>query len=260
MSLRVIVPDSHGSFICQAAMKAFLKDLKALDPEEIVMLGDHVDVGGILSSHKKSAKEDLEYSYMQDIECANVFLDAIQKCAPRAQTHYLEGNHCGRLERWACNTFDNKADANYLISKFAPQHLLKLNERGIKFYRMHQFYQGCSVPGTIKLGKCYFVHGISANKFATATHVERFGANVCHGHVHRAQSHVIRTVASGEIGAWCPGTLMELQPTYQHSSPSNWSHGYAVQLVNKSSQTFLHINVPIVKGISMLNEFVNRVK
>lgn len=256
--IRVIIPDSHGSYISQPAMKAFIKDLKALDPDEIVMLGDHVDCSGVLSSHPKTSLEDLEYSYMRDIECANIFLDAIQANAKKATIHYIQGNHEQRCEKWALGAFDNDKDVKYVLSHFAPEILLKLRDRQVHFYRMHQFYQGLTVPGTIKLGKCYFVHGISANKHAAATHVERFGANIVFGHIHRVQSYVSRTVAAGDVGAWCPGTLAELQPTYQHSSPTNWSHGYGIQFVNKPTGSFLHLNVPIIKGQSLLLDLTSK--
>jgi len=261
LSIRVIIPDSHGLFIDKLAKAAFLHDLKALDPVEIVMLGDHVDCSGLaFCTHKRSSVADQEYSYKRDIAEANSFLDEIQKMAPAADIHYLEGNHENRLERWAANTFDCRDDSEYILSRMSPSALLNLKQRGIRFYQMNKTYMGISSPGAMKLGKCFFTHGISCNKFATATHVERFGANVVHGHTHRAQTHMVRTVTAGEIGGWCPGTLSQLQPTYLHSSPSNWTHGYGLQFINRASGTFLHLNVPIVRGKSLLLELTNKIK
>lgn len=252
--IRCIVPDSHGSQISRSAMQAFLQDLKQLDPEEIVMLGDHVDCSGTFSSFKRQTKEDLEYSYLRDIECAGAFLDAIQENAPRAKIHYLQGNHEYHVERFCVNAFGNKDDANFVGKLLDPATLLDLKGRGIRYYRLHTTYDGLSIPGTIKLGKCYFTHGISANKHATATHVEKFGGSICHGHTHRAQSYLTRTISSGEIGGWCPGTLSKLQPIYMHTNPSSWVHGYALQFFNKKTGAFLHINVPICRNQSLLRE------
>lgn len=249
--IRVIIPDSHGSLIDQKAARAFLADLKRLDPDEIVFLGDHVDAGGFWSNHKPSAREDLEYSYAKDIEAANDFLDDIQIRAPRAKMHYLEGNHEWHVERWAVQNLGHTLDTDMLVGALAPHSLLRLKARGIQFYRHLEKYQGLGVPNTIKLGHCYFTHGIKANKYATASHVETFGANVVHGHTHRAQEHKTKTIRSEVIGGWCPGTLAQLQPTYLHTAPSSWTHGYAVQFVSKSGR-FLHINVPIVSGESLL--------
>lgn len=258
--IRCIIPDSHGKYIDRNAMQIFLADLKELDPAEIVMLGDHVDCSGVFTTHKKSYKEDIEYSYLRDIEYAKVFLEALQQCAPKATIHYLEGNHEQRVERWAVNTFENIGDVNYLLGNFSPATLLGLKERNIRYYRMAEKHDGIALPGVIRLGKCHFVHGIAANKYATSKHLDRFGANVVHGHTHRMQAHTTRTVGAGEIGAWCPGTLSELQPLYMHTSPSEWSLGYGVQLVNEKTGTFLHVNVPICEDTSLLHPLLYKTK
>ena len=46
VTLRVIVPDSHGCFVDQAAASAMLADIKLLKPSSIILLGDHLDCGG----------------------------------------------------------------------------------------------------------------------------------------------------------------------------------------------------------------------
>lgn len=258
--IRLIVPDSHGAYIDKQAMKVFLQDLSALDPDEIVMMGDHVDCSGVFSKHKRSYRDELEYSYKKDIEYARLFLDAIQSNAPRAKIYYIEGNHEQRAERWAVDTFSHPDDVSYAMSTFGPAAQLDLDGRGIEFFRMSEFYCGLTIPGTIKLGKCHFVHGICANKYATATHLEKFGDNVVHAHTHRMQQHSKRTVANGEIGAWCPGTLSELQPLYAHTNPTDWSHGYGLQFVNAKTGSFLHLNVPIVNGQSLLFPLVSRLE
>lgn len=258
MSLRVIVPDSHGCEIDPKAEKAFLADLKKLDPDEIVMLGDHVDVSGIYSSHQNGYISDMRYSYEEDIAAARKFLDSIQKLAPRARIHYLEGNHENHVQRWVSRTYLHAKDAKAVKGLLAPEAKLKLKSRGIKYYEMSEMYHGLTVRGTIKLGKCYFVHGISAAKQAASVHLDTFGACVVFGHVHRAQSIIRRTVAAEEIGAWCPGTLAKLQPLYCHTRCTDWTHGYAVQLVNTTG-TFLHVQVPIVRGTSMLHPLIERI-
>jgi predicted phosphodiesterase len=256
--LRVIVPDSHGSYIDTRARDSFLSDLKWLNPREIVMLGDHVDVSGVFSSHPRNYVEELRYSYEDDIAAAAKFLDAIQRNAPSAAIHYMEGNHEQHAERWCARMFTHAKDARAVASGLDPASKLELKRRGIAYYRSDTRYMGIAVPGTIKLGKCLFTHGSCAGKHATSAHLDRFGTNVVHGHTHRAQSVVRRTVHAGEIGAHCPGTLAELQPLYLHTGLSDWSHGYAVQFVERNG-TFLHINVPIVKGASMLRPLIDTV-
>lgn len=252
--IRVIIPDSHGSRIDKNAEKAFLTDLKALgdNVEEIVCLGDHVDVDGIFSKHPRKCQEDLEYSYYNDLEASNGFFDEVQARAPKAQIHYLEGNHEFRVERWAAENISNQRDVRLFVEGNSPQFKLRLKDRGIKFYRQMGFYMGISIRNTIRLGHCYFTHGICHSKHATAKHVEKFGSNIVHGHTHRVAEYMTKTVRSDAIGGWCPGTLMELQPTYKHTEPTDWAHGYGIQFVDKPTGTFMHVNVPIIKGKSLL--------
>lgn len=253
--VRVIIPDSHGKHIDQPAATAFLKDLKRLDPDEIVMLGDHLDCAGTFSKHARSYADEMGETYEDDCYAANLFLDGIQKCAPKASIDYIEGNHEYRVERWAAETFVHEKDAKNLLERIGPQAALEMKSRGIRYYRRGEFYQGLAIPGTIRKGKVFFTHGISHSKHADTVHLARFGASVVFGHVHRSMSTIERTVTSTGHGAWCPGTLAKLQPLYFHTAPTSWTHGYAVQFLNKSGQ-FLHVNVPIHKGQSLLNDLI----
>jgi len=78
------------------------------------------------------------------------------------------------------------------------------------------------------------------------------------GNTHRMDEYTIRNVASGTISAWSPGCLCNLQPLWLHTNPTDWTHGYGLQLVNEDG-TFLHINVPIIDGKSYLQPLVKAI-
>jgi predicted phosphodiesterase len=261
--IRVIVPDSHGCFIEQEAADAFIEDVRHLDPDEVVMLGDHVDCSAIFSQHPRNYLDDLVYSYEDDVGAADKFITAIEKAAPRAVRHgaidYLEGNHEQHVERWISRTLQHAKDAEAMRDLLSPDRRLRLKERGIKYYRAAQFHHGLPIRGAIRKGKCVFLHGYRANKYATASHLDDLAVNLVHGHTHRSQSFVKRTI-SGEIGAWCPGTLAQLQPLYQHTSQSTWSHGYGLQIVDEKTGMFCHVNVPIARGKSVLRTILRTPK
>lgn len=254
---RVVVPDSHGNHIDMPARDAFLRDLRGIEPREIVMLGDHLDCGGTFNSHQRNYTKEMTESYEDDVEAANRFLDAIQRAAPKAAIYYLEGNHEAHVERWASRIFQSHKDAEGYLERMGPQAVLDLKRRGIRYFRCSEMHMGLAVPGVIRLGKCFFTHGMSHSKHAAATHLARVGANIVFGHVHRVMSVVERTVTSAGFGAWCPGTLAKLQPLYRHTAPTDWSHGYGLQLVSSNGQ-FVHINVPIAKGHSLLPKALRR--
>lgn len=238
-----------------------LNDLDALKPKEIIMLGDHLECGGFLAEHHTLGYvAQAEYTFEDDILAANLLLDEIQKRVPRASIDYLEGNHEFRISRWCLSAaLRNAVDAAYLLKMHAAENVLHLARRGIQYYKQGKFYDNCRIPATIKRGKCYYTHGFSHGKHAAARHLQKFGACVVFGHVHKMMAASDRTVKDGEIGAWCPGCLSTLQPLWKHTDPTDWTHGYALQLVRKDGD-FLHINVPIIEGKSYLMSLTQQVK
>lgn len=252
---RVIIPDSHGNKISRHAASAFLADLKRISPKEIVMLGDHLDCGGFLAQHHAMGYvAECDDSYEDDVAATNEFLDQIQKAAPKARIHYIEGNHESRVEKWCVTmALRSKRDAGMLLSAFGPIAALRLDKRGIAYYRTNGRYHGVTVPGTIRLGKCHFTHGFGFGRNATMDHVCKAAASIVHGHTHRSQGAVIRTIGTGVVSGYCPGTLAQLQPMYAHNRPTDWSHGYGYQIVDKTGQ-FIHLNVPIVNGRSLFRK------
>lgn len=259
--IRVVIPDSHGAHIDPAAMGALLSDLQLLGQvDEIVMLGDHLDCGGTFSNHQRNYTHEMTESYASDVAAANDFLDRIQELAPGARIDYLEGNHEQHVERWAARNFDAFDDARMVVDAIGPEGALCLAKRGIRYFKRSEMYDGLSVPGTIKRGKCFFVHGVSHAKHADAAHLQRFAANVVFGHVHRVMSIGERTVECDAFGAWCPGTLARLQPLYRHTAPTSWQHGYGVQFVHAGTGTFVHFNVPVYQGESFLKNVVDSLR
>lgn len=244
--IRLIVPDSHGHHIDPDAVKAMFKRIKpfADDIREIVLLGDHLDCGGFFSSHHKPCHiSEIEDDYEKDYEAANKFLDKLQAACPRAiRIHYLGGNHEHRIHKWCAQNFSKRRDAQLLFDALKPERVLDLDRRGIQYYEYNESHQGLKVPGAIRLGKCYFVHGITHGVHCAATHLNYFRDNVVFGHVHRIQSHYANTVTS-TIGAWCVGTLAHIQPYYFHGVPTNHVNAFGWQEVAKSGLFQMHTEV-----------------
>lgn len=251
-TVRVICGDVHGSRMDRPAVDAFLADLERWQPDEIVLLGDMVDCGGFAAQHHVLGYvAETEYSFQDDIAAGNWFLDRVQELAPQAQIHYIEGNHEDRVERWIVDQVrSNTRDGEFLRAILAPNALLHLEERRILFYRRSECHIPGFPPGWVKMGKIFFVHELGKSKNAAADSVSRTAGNVVFGHTHRedSASRVLPNV--GLVKAWNPGCLCQRQKLYMHSNPSDWSHGYAVQIVESSGE-FLHLNIPIWEGRSL---------
>jgi len=188
--IRISVGDSHGMMMDKLAVAAFLSDLKLFDPDEVVLGGDMMECGGWLAKHQPIGYVALcDYSYQEDCRATNWLLDEIQKNAPRAEVHYIEGNHEDRIERWIVDqTMAHKRDADFLREAFSPQSMLRLAERGIKYYRRSEVYGDGLPRGWIKLGQMYFTHELGASKNAARAAAEKTAGNVTFFHTHREDS------------------------------------------------------------------------
>jgi len=252
--IRLVIPDTHGTFIDKAAVRAMLQDAVQYGVREVVLLGDHVDCGGFLAQHHTMGYvAEADYSYTDDITAANVFLDEVQKACPDAATYYICGNHERRVERWCLTAaLSRSIDASLLLKSLDPRYLLHLEERGIKYiHTLDDSLSGGQTRNTLELGKCLFLHGYSHAMHATQKTLNDLARNAVVGHIHRRQSFS-RTTHDSEISAWCPGCLCERRKYYMHARPTHHAHGYGLQIVNKSGE-FLHINVPIIDGKSYLS-------
>lgn len=252
---RVVIPDSHGAHLDPIAAKAFLDDLEVLKPREVVMLGDHMDCGGFLAMHHTLGfLPETDYTFSDDVEACNTFLDEIQKrCGPlkNGNFDYIEGNHEHRITKEIIKwTIRNPRDSAFLHRMFGLQACLGLDKRGIRLVERGLQYDGLQKRGTIRRGKCLFAHGTRAGIYACRQALQDVSANICTGHTHRISCFFQETV-NGIIGSWQFGCLCKLHPLYGDTHVSNWAHGYGLQ-VCKDDGTFLTITVPILNGQSYL--------
>jgi len=257
--VRVSAGDVHGMRMDRAAVVAFLSDLKTLDPDEIVLGGDIVECGGWLAKHQPIGYVAYcDYSYQEDIAAAAWFLDEIQKAAPRAEIHYIEGNHEDRVERWIVDqVMAAKRDAEFLHAAFSPSALLRLKERGIPYYRRSEIYVEGLPRGWIKRGDMFFTHSLAYSKNAARDAAQKTAGSVTYFCTHRRDAATIVFPAVGLVEAFNPGCLSQMQPIWKHSDPTTWSQGYAIDYVATSGAS-MRVQVPIWRGVSQTAAMVER--
>jgi hypothetical protein len=259
--VRVSAGDVHGMMMDRAAVDAFLRDVRTLDPDEVVLGGDIVECGGWLAKHLPIGFiATCDYSYQEDINAASWFLDELQKAAPRAEFHYLEGNHEDRVERWCVDqTMAHGRDAEFLRLAFSPMALLRLKERGIPYYRRTEIY-GTGLPrGWMQLGKMFFTHALAYSKNAARDAAIKAAGNVTFFCTHREDTATVVFPGIGIVKAFNPGCLSQMQPIWKHSDPTSWSQGYAIDFIAKSGN-FQRIHVPIWRGESLAGSMIERFK
>jgi len=259
--VRVSCGDLHGMMMDNKAVSAFLDDLKILDPDEVILGGDMLECGGWLAKHQTIGFVALcDYTYQEDIKATSKFLDEVQKRAPRAEIHYLAGNHEDRVEKWIVDqTMANKRDAEFLRKAFSPEYVLRLEERGVRYYRRSEIYGEGLPRGWIKRGKMFFTHELGKSRNAAAQSVDKTAGNITFFHTHREDMATRVFPDVGLCKAFNPGCLCTIQPVWQNSNVTNWSQGYAIDFIAKS-ENFQRVHVPIWRGKSLAGAMVERFK
>lgn len=255
--VRVIIPDLHGSAMDRPAVEAALREVKRIDPDEVVLMGDILECDGFLAGHLVMGYvAQTTYSFQDDVAAANWFLDELAKAAPKARIRLIEGNHDDRIEKWIVNQVQKHTrDAQFLYDLLGPAAVLRLEERGIEFHRRMDS-GNTGIPGVIKLGKIFFTHELGTSKNAASQALGQMGGNLNFAHTHREDTSSLVLPGVGLIKAWNAGCLCKRQRMWNHSRPDNWSHGIGVEYVNKKEE-FLHIQIPIWGGKSLLGSFLD---
>lgn len=251
--------DLHGMRMDVECVAAFLTDMKRLKPDEIILGGDMLECGGFLARHQPIGYVALcDYSYQEDISAANWFLDSLAAAAPRASIEYLEGNHEHRVERWCVDqAMSSQRDAEFLRQVYGPATLLRLKERGIKFYPQGEVHGEGLTRGWVQKGKMYVTHNLAEGKNAAARAVDKAGYNITYFHTHSFDASPRVFPQVGLVMAFSPGCLCEMQPMWRHSDPSGWNQGYDIDFI-ASNGNFQRIHVPIWKGESLAGAMVER--
>lgn len=209
----LVLPDIHLPEEDTRTMAAVEQYMGDHDWDEVVYLGDLLDLG-LISSHNKDNLRAIkgrrlraEYDY-----CAEM-LDRHQKLAPMAKFTYLEGNHELRVEKYI--------DANPAMEGSMEVEVgLQLLKRKIQWVRYGTPY---------KLGKARFIHGMYTNKYHASKHVEAYGNNIFYGHTHDIQLHSKelhgddKTIVGQSLGCLC-----KYDQPYLRRRPTRWQQGFGV--------------------------------
>lgn len=259
--VRIYAGDLHGMRMDRQCVDAFLADMRRIDPDEIVLGGDMLECGGHLAKHMPIGYVALcDYTYQEDVGATNWFLDELQKAAPHASIEYLEGNHEHRIERWCVDqAMSNQRDSEFLRQVYGPATLLRLKDRGIKFYPQGDVHEDGLTRGWIKRGKMYLAHNITEGKNSAARAVDKTAGNVTYFHTHSFDQSPRVFPSVGLVMAFSPGCLCEMQPMWKHSDPSGWNQGYDIDFIT-SSGNFQRVHIPIWRGESLARMMIERLK
>ncbi len=206
-----------------------LKAARYWKPDVINILGDFVDFYTV-SSHDK--REDRVRHLKDEIEAANARLDQIE--ALGAEVHFVEGNHCHRLERYL------NLKAPELFGLVSVKDLLRLEKRGWTFTPYRRARKQGRVSVTHECGNA----GAQAHMRAMDT----FQGNVTIGHTHRlAVSYGGSARGKSHVGAmfgWL-GDVEKVDYLHKITALRGWQLGFGIGYQERNGTVHLQ-PIPIV--------------
>ena len=234
------------------AISAALAVMKDVRPDQVVMLGDLLDLPGY---GRFEQSEDYAHTTNMSLEYACNLLDTVRQIVgKKAKITVLEGNHERRIEK------QNKANmiANFSlrqegdVSNFpvlSIPHLLNLDKRNI------EYIEGYPAGKYWLNERLQIIHGHRVNSSgSTAAKIAKSeNVSTILGHIHRIEHHMdTQNVYNGgrTNAAFSPGCLCRIDGSVPSGNGStklsgesvknfeNWQHGFGVVSYTEGNSPF----------------------
>jgi len=233
MKTELFISDVHIPHHDRAAEAVAFKIAKHIKPNIVTFGGDIIDMEGV-SFHLHPPQAELKL--YDEVMKAKEWIGRWRQAFPRAEMHFLDGNHEHRLTRF----LHQYAPALSTFPELSTLKLLDLAAQRIKYYADGKRF---------RIGKLWHAHGdqfrIGMGCVNPSVQLFRkYYNNIIVGHFHRICSH-FQTVLEDTYGVWINGCLQDLHPDFDKEA--NWQHG--VTIIHYTSGGFFHVNqIPIIQG------------
>jgi hypothetical protein len=236
----LLIPDSQHGFRWspdrrrlipmhdRAACDAVLRVAALAQPDEIVLLGDMLDLAEWSTKYPRPM--DLRDTTQATLHALHWFIATLRATVPSARIVYLEGNHEARITRMLTEraahvaTLTAVGDSRPALS--VPR-LLDLDALGVEYVEPYgeTFYLSPRVALT---------HGNKVRSGGGATTqavIKEARVSTGFGHIHRvsiAHRTVYDHTGRRTITAATPGCLCDLDQTPAAGADLDWQHGYGI--------------------------------
>lgn len=242
------------SFHDEKAITAALSVLKDVRPDQVIMLGDLLDLPAF---GRYEQTEDYAHTTNMALQYACNLLDTIRSLVgKKAEIIILEGNHERRIEK------QNKANmlANFNlrqegdVSNFpvlSIPHLLNLEKRNIKYVEGYP-------AGNFWLNeRLQVIHGhrVNSSGSTAAKIAKEENVSTILGHIHRIEHHMVTSNVYGggkTNAAYSPGCLCRIDGSVPSAKGStkldgssvknyeNWQNGFGVVSYGEGNAPFYY--------------------
>jgi len=243
----VLLPDIHYPYQDEPSMDAVFQFIKWLKPDEVVLLGDAMDMTAI--SHwleDKNMRKTLENKRIKEEYdgFGRDILSRIEASVPHScKLVYMGGNHCD----WAYQLVESDPRLEGMVE---PEIVLNLKQRGwewIPYITIDK--NGNTNMGTYRIGKLLVFHGMYTNKYHSAKTAETFSRSVAYGHTHDRQVYTKVHVDDPRSyhTAQSIGCLCKKSPSYLKGRANRWVNAFGVVYSLPNGDYTLYVPI-IIRG------------
>lgn len=217
----IVIPDVHIPWDDERTLWAIEQYMARHKWDELIQLGDLMDLGCISHWNDGMAKTMAEQSQFEDdLGMTELALDRWLKILRAnnkgARMTWIEGNH----EYWAKMVVEKTPS---LAKTFDIPSRLNLKERGIvwvPFWTDHR--------NVTRRGKANFIHGEYVNDAHAKKHVLQYGCNIYYGHTHDVQEHsIVHRGDDSTLVGKSLGTVSRYDMPYTKGKPNKWQQAFA---------------------------------
>lgn len=218
----ISIYDAHVPFHDRATWRACMEVIKDEQPDEIILVGDFLDVSS-MSSHAPGGWEIGTLS--EEVEAGKMAIEELRRFAGEdCRIIYMEGNHESRPRRTANQRLSQVADLLDI------DKLLGLREQGIRWV---------SEGRALKRGHLRYVHGYWTNEQHAKKHlVKLLWPGVIYGHTHRPQMYSMADGDNNVRVAYGMPCMCELTAEWMRGQPTGWVNGFGVTYVDEDTGNF----------------------
>lgn len=220
----VQINDLHIPYHDKKTIEVFLKFLKDIKPDKLIIAGDLLDFYELSTFDKDPMRK---FTIQDEIDqCYDVLKEFKKYCS---EIHFIKGNHENRLKKFL---WKNPSLASIKVLELSK--LLNLDTLGITYHDFEYIYRNFR-----------FTHGTVVRQESGASakaELLKYGSSMASGHTHRLCFY-LKTDARGTVAAYEGGCMCKLDPEYIQGVP-NWQQGFLVY--NFDNNRFFCQVVPIL--------------
>lgn len=225
------ITDTHDINFDPFTRRVFLDTLDRVQPETVVLGGDHFD----LPEFSKYFNDPRQYKLLERIESVHSFFSEIRETVPNAEMNFISANHEYRLLRHLAEASPNIMVLLSDLHGFTISKLLGLDKFEINYISREDLTAFTESDLKKEIGKNYLIKFDSV-LFHHYPEGKKYGLPGCNGHHHSHKTETLHNLSYGSYEWHQLGAGHIRRASY--CDGQKWSNGFMIShhdIQNKTS-------------------------